>query len=210
MLTDRTTRQRYNRTLRSKEILAKACSRCHAVKALSAFNTNRKAPDGRFHRCRGCQAEHYAANYDTIRAQQRDYYAANTGHFAAYYVANCEHIAERQAEWQRANPDKVRASSQRRRARKAAATVKDFSAADLYAFWDSICAYACVACGAPWEHIDHVMPLALGGEHSVWNLLPLCAACNLSKGASDPYRWLADRFPILRDRLEPLCDAESA
>jgi 5-methylcytosine-specific restriction endonuclease McrA len=44
---------------------------------------------------------------------------------------------------------------------------------------------------------EHIMPLALGGEESRANLLPACADCNLSKGASDPVQWLNARFPSL-------------
>lgn len=36
----------------------------------------------------------------------------------------------------------------------------------------------------PWEHIDHVKPLAAGGPHILSNLRPACAPCNQSKGAA--------------------------
>ncbi len=78
-----------------------------------------------------------------------------------------------------------------RRARQANAPVQPFTAPELAAWWEEIGAYACVACGAPYEHADHVQPLAHGGEHSVYNLLPLCAPCNLSKSDRDPWEWLA-------------------
>lgn len=32
-------------------------------------------------------------------------------------------------------------------------------------------------------HLDHVIPLSLGGDHSRENLRVACARCNLSKGA---------------------------
>ncbi len=95
-------------------------------------------------------------------------------------------------------PDLDRACRQRRRARKAAATVEPFTAAELLDHWDSIGAYGCIACGGAYEHADHVMPLALGGEHSVENLLPLCGTCNTSKGAKHPAAWVAERWPGVR------------
>lgn len=39
----------------------------------------------------------------------------------------------------------------------------------------------CWACGAPWEHLDHVKPLARGGAHMLANLRPMCARHNRAK-----------------------------
>ena len=44
------------------------------------------------------------------------------------------------------------------------------------------CCYLCRE--APWEHVDHVIPLARGGTNWPANLRPACASCNLSKGAT--------------------------
>ena len=43
----------------------------------------------------------------------------------------------------------------------------------------------CVACGRECcsPHIDHKLPVALGGTDEIDNLQVLCAACNLHKGA---------------------------
>jgi len=41
----------------------------------------------------------------------------------------------------------------------------------------------------PAEHKDHVMPICRGGKDSVGNILPACAACNLSKGGSLLIEW---------------------
>lgn len=35
-------------------------------------------------------------------------------------------------------------------------------------------------------HIDHVIPLANGGEHVLSNLVVSCSKCNLTKGSKDP------------------------
>lgn len=42
----------------------------------------------------------------------------------------------------------------------------------------------CLNCGTPNDlHIDHVVPLALGGAHALANLQTLCRSCNSKKGA---------------------------
>ena len=50
-------------------------------------------------------------------------------------------------------------------------------------------------------HIDHVLPVALGGSSKYWNLWVLCAACNLKKGAklttemrNTAWQYLGTRF----------------
>ena len=45
--------------------------------------------------------------------------------------------------------------------------------------------YECVYCGAKkYLEIDHIIPLAKGGTHSLKNLQALCAACNSKKSDS--------------------------
>lgn len=41
------------------------------------------------------------------------------------------------------------------------------------------------------RHIDHVMPLRLGGSNYIENIQLLCRPCNLSKGSKHPAVWLA-------------------
>jgi len=47
----------------------------------------------------------------------------------------------------------------------------------------------CVYCSGPYQHLDHLVPIACGGRHALWNLVPSCRACNLSKKDSDPLEW---------------------
>lgn len=48
----------------------------------------------------------------------------------------------------------------------------------------------CACCGKDLNgtyHVDHIMPLAIGGSNWPDNLQALCAFCNQSKGAKHPY-----------------------
>lgn len=38
-------------------------------------------------------------------------------------------------------------------------------------------------------HVDHIMPISLGGENSEDNLQILCPKCNMSKSNKDPLEW---------------------
>ncbi|MFJ3286744.1 hypothetical protein ACIPMW_15875 [Streptomyces sp. NPDC086669] len=83
-LADKGARLARNRRFRSLGIPYKACSRCFAVKALSAFNRHPRTADGRQSLCRTCtQAVIAARRTDPgYRAREREYareyHAANT------------------------------------------------------------------------------------------------------------------------------------
>lgn len=55
----------------------------------------------------------------------------------------------------------------------------------LLSLYNGLCAY----CPQEAEVIDHVVPMASGGEHSISNVVPACSACNLSKGDAPLILW---------------------
>ena len=59
----------------------------------------------------------------------------------------------------------------------------------------------CAYCGAKEKKlvIEHVLPLHHGGRNDIYNVVPACAHCNMSKGPKRPIYWLErtgrlDRF----------------
>lgn len=51
----------------------------------------------------------------------------------------------------------------------------------------------CVYCGAPCEHIDHIVPFSKGGETDWTNLAPTCAKCNLRKSTKSLLEFMMER-----------------
>src|SRR5699024_2635060 len=49
----------------------------------------------------------------------------------------------------------------------------------------------CYYCGDEWTDVDHYVPVAEGGSHSLLNCRPACATCNNAKRASMPTAWAA-------------------
>jgi len=94
--------------------------------------------------------------------------------------------------WKKANPDKVRAD-RRGRDRKSKARRRDA----LMKVQKGRCGYCREKLVAGKIHIDHVMPLALGGSNRRSNLQLLCEACNLSKGAKHPIDFARGRGMLL-------------
>ncbi|WP_369690308.1 HNH endonuclease signature motif containing protein [Nocardia miyunensis] len=62
----------------------------------------------------------------------------------------------------------------------------------------------CVYCGAPATCIDHVRPIASGGDSSPHNLEPSCAECNLDKNGQTLAQWFTgpESTPIGRRAME--------
>jgi 5-methylcytosine-specific restriction endonuclease McrA len=57
---------------------------------------------------------------------------------------------------------------------------------DRFAQFGNACAY----CGTGGDlHIEHVVPIARGGTHTLGNVLPACERCNYSKHAHDVSAW---------------------
>lgn len=61
---------------------------------------------------------------------------------------------------------------------------------EIYALWAEADAWACIYCGAPWEHVEHFLPLAREGTDALGNLWPACAECNVTKADRDPWEFL--------------------
>jgi 5-methylcytosine-specific restriction endonuclease McrA len=89
--------------------------------------------------------------------------------------------------WKKANPERVRADANVRRARQLAAegshTANELKA--LFKAQKGKCAY-CSQSIRKGYHVDHVIPLARGGSNWISNIAFACARCNTSKGATDP------------------------
>jgi len=89
--------------------------------------------------------------------------------------------------WKKANPDKTRAQAMRRRAIRNGGVVDGDpkSVNRVVAQWKRCKTFTCYYCGLTFKraslHIDHIVPLAKKGEHSVKNLCQSCSDCNLKK-----------------------------
>ena len=106
---------------------------------------------------------------------------------AAHRLRNLEKLRKFMAEWQRNNPEKRRANQAKRRAKlrgsDGAYTPDDV--ASLLAIQVGRCVY----CRKPVKrefHVDHIVPLALGGTNIKTNLQILCPSCNSKKGKRHP------------------------
>jgi 5-methylcytosine-specific restriction endonuclease McrA len=95
---------------------------------------------------------------------------------AAWREANRERYRELLRNWKKANPEKVRARKKNRSKR-------------IRIFLKQIQRGRCAICGqrlGKQTHIDHIVPLALGGSNARSNLQLTHPSCNLAKNKRDP------------------------
>ena len=136
-------------------------------------------------RIREIKRQWRAENPEKVRDQKR-----------REYLKNKQDYLDRAAKWRAENPEKKRLNDQKRRARKLENGCENFTKEQLKEHWvqEGIDPKRCYYCEeAPFEHIDHYVPLAKGGPHFMSNLRPSCASCNTSKSDRDPKEWMKER-----------------
>ena len=103
---------------------------------------------------------------------------------------NLEQARQGVKRWEQENPDAVKANRRKQshthKARKRGAFVEAVDPCWVFDRDEGICGI----CDEPVKgdfHIDHIIPLALGGEHSYTNVQLAHPLCNMRKGASLDY-----------------------
>ena len=134
----------------------------------------------------------YAANRDRARADMLTRYYANADQrrakSRAWKLQNAERNAAGYAQWAKANRSYLNAIGQRRRLKLMNATAEAVTPTewlDILDWFGGKCAY----CLLPANEIDHLVPVASGGDHSNGNVVPACKRCNASKGKKSLLEW---------------------
>lgn len=171
----------------------KTCSRCDLRKPLADFNRRAASPDGLHPYCRQCSSEvkraWYEKNAEHARAEALRWARENPDQHRescrrgsrAYRARHPERVAAGCADWETRNREARYAINARRRALKRAAFVEDVVPLVVLERDDGVCGI----CGGdvdPFDfHVDHIVPLSRGGEHSYANVQAAHPACNIRK-----------------------------
>lgn len=188
--------------------LTKSCASCGPTvgpKPISAFNRDKRRPDGLLCYCRDClkirNAQRYVANREKIQDRNRRWGAENKARVSqvgrAYYAANKAKVLAKRRERQAADPEAVRTYfreyARRNKVRKTDAVI-DRRARKRNQFVERVYrkkvhardSGACYLCGNPVTlqemNVEHVVPLSRGGLHGYANVRTSCSGCNTRKG----------------------------
>jgi 5-methylcytosine-specific restriction endonuclease McrA len=173
------------------------------VKGVDSFHKKASSASGYSSQCKACvnsrlkskywdDPERYRSianksankNKDSVKARQKQY---RDSHSETIYI--------RIKEWRKSNKPARNAEARRRRALIKGNGVSPYTEKQVLETYGSVC-HICSeaidlsaprACGKQgWElglHIDHVVPIAKGGEDALHNVKPAHGKCNLSKGS---------------------------
>ena len=200
-------------------VTEKECSKCGEIKLISEFNKHVNARDGHTEQCRSCISEQsrkkYEENPEQAKERARRYREENPEkvkeqkrkerennldryqeYLRQYYQENQETIKERSRkhyeenterhqecarQWRKENIGKKRSYEAKRRALEKSTSTTDPWELQQIALFYKDCPKG--------RHVDHILPLALGGCHELSNLQHLKNRLNESKGAKHPDEW---------------------
>ena len=121
-----------------------------------------------------------------IAAYNKVYYQAHKAELATYKKAYKQthktEIAARDKAYSQAHPNKMIDKWARRRALKRGVTIEKVSRAVVYERDSGRCHLCGRKVNPKRWHLDHLIPLARGGEHSYLNVAVACPKCNMHKG----------------------------
>jgi hypothetical protein len=147
-------------------------------------------------------ANYYAANKQKLNAVNISWRKANPEKIKVisktYRIANRVAMNAAIAAWRIANPEAVRIHKQNRRSRKRTngGTLSKGLSAKLFKLQKG----KCPCCKQPLGdnyHLDHVVPLALGGSNTDDNIQLLRQRCNNQKSAKHPIDFMQQRGFLL-------------
>lgn len=205
-------------------MISRPCKRCGGIDKFKdgscktcklAYARRKYAENLELSRARGraAMAKHYAnnpakgreraaiyraANPEKARAVRNAWKAANQDRVIAYREANREKSRAAIAAWYAENKERYRVYSHNRRAREAASG--GALSPDLAERLLTLQSGKCACCGKPLGddyHLDHIMPLALGGSNTDDNIQLLKAICNKRKAATHPVKYMQKKGFLL-------------
>lgn len=168
----------------------KTCSKCGETKPLSDFNRHKKHRDGHTTICRSCTAAY--RQLPEVKARGRvtrmESYYRNREREAGYNRSWREsHPAERSAatkRWVERNPEKARQLWAKNKARRRGADVAErIDRRYVYERDGGRCHICGRAVPRDDFHIDHLIPLARGGSHTLDNVALAHPRCNRERAA---------------------------
>jgi 5-methylcytosine-specific restriction endonuclease McrA len=191
----------------------KKCSKCKIEKDENEFNKNKSKKDGLSTECKLCkrqqdakwreealaknpnynkeyQVQYRKENFIALNAKKKIYVEDNkTAHLKRqniWYEKNKDSVKNRISLYKKEHPEQYQMYNNRRAARKKTSIIEIFTHQDIINRYGNQCFY----CGELFTHIDHYMPLSRGGAHTLENVRPSCAHCNLTKSNKLPEEFI--------------------
>lgn len=192
-----------------QEIITQKCTKCKTEKTFDMFSKDKRRKYGVQPICKNCNKLYYLNNInnvdnrikeyrkeykrknkDILNLKRRIYYENNKEKHISYYKLNKEKIAKYYREYFKTELGKV-ASKNARHKRRLKLKNGDVTNEQLLELQQNskVCYWCNTTLKNKVVHIDHYVPLAKGGKHTLDNLVVSCEKCNRSKHAKDPIKF---------------------
>ena len=165
--------------------------------------------------------KYYENNKEYIKEKNKEYYEDNKKYYKEwrennkehrkeyykeYYKDNKEHRNKKDKEWRENNPDKVFNKHHKRRLLKESQGngISKEQWLEMMEFFEFKCAYSGITLSKNTRTIDHIIPLSKGGEHEIWNLVPMHRNYNSSKFTNDMLEWYQQQDFYSEERLNKI------
>lgn len=194
----------------NKEFERKSCEHCarEKTRAWKLANPERaKESAAAWRNANKDKVAEYNARYkaehgEELASKMRDYKLVNPGAIkkacALYYASHKEKINSYSKQYRASNPHLTRVYNQNRRSRLAedGGRLSSGLAEKLFKLQKGKCACCGESLGDDY-HLDHIMPIALGGSNTNDNIQLLRASCNLQKNCRHPVEFMQYRGFLL-------------
>lgn len=177
----------------------KTCNSCGEAKDTSEFYKAKRGIQGVEARCKGCRSEAgkswYSQNRDSKKQTSDLWYLNNKDRRSEasrrWRTENADQMKQLISDHYHANKSDYRARDRRRRAMLAGVESEDYSTEQVWEKSQGECQVRRLCDGRTWELteygrggwvIDHIQPIARGGNDKLENVQLSCDSCNDSKG----------------------------
>ena len=152
---------------------------------------------------------YYKEYYKNNKEKYNIYYENNKEKYKIYnkeyYENNKEKISESNRKWRENNPEKLFNNNIKRRQKEEnqgnGITKEQWY--EMMIFFDFKCAYSDEYIGGDSDKrtIDHIVPLNNGGEHEIWNCVPMLNTYNFQKHTKNMLEWYLEQSFFSIERL---------
>ena len=185
---------------RPNYLLFKKCSKCGEILHVSKFRKIKNGKYGVMKICKECRKIYEKKYRDEHREEISEYNKKYIEEHRDYYNEYCK-------KWRKENPEKCLNLSNKRRSKKEnqGRGIDEIQWYEMMNFFDWKCAYS----GEKMESnkttngrtIDHIVALDNGGEHEIWNCVPMKKGYNTSKHTKNMLEWYLQQEYFDIDRL---------
>ena len=189
--------------LESNEMHFKTCTKCGETLPATTeyFYKQKNGKYGLLSICKKCIAErgkqYREDNKDKIAERNKQYYKNNK-----------DNIAEYQKQWHSTPQGQVSSFNKKCRRR-----IKEQNQGngitkeqwlECMKFFNFRCAYSGQVLSKDTRSLDHIKPLNQGGEHEIWNVVPMYKSYNSSKQDKDMEEWYKEQYFYSEERLQKI------